>query len=98
MGKAVVLDVSIILAVKTEWPFLGGLGTARLVLTLLSGGTRVDFLEPVLYVGLLFLAGNSFDGRFVVLFRRRELLLGSVDLGLGLEVAIPVDLKFISDF
>ena len=52
----------------------------------------------MLLVGPLFLAGNSFDGRFVVLFREGVLLLGGVDLGLGLEVAISVDLEFVRDF
>ena len=56
-----------------------------MVLALLSGGARVELSEPVLVVGPLFLAGDSFDGRFVVLFRGGILLPGGIDLALALR-------------
>ena len=67
--EAVVLDVTILLAMEAERPFLGGPGSPGLILTLLSGRARVELSEPVLLVSPLFLAGNSFDGRFVLFFR-----------------------------
>ena len=56
-----------------------------MVLALLSGGAQVELSEPVLVVGPLFLAGDSFDGRFVVLFRGGILLPGGIDLALALR-------------
>ena len=62
--EAVVLDVSILLAVEAERPFLGGPRIAELVLTLLvSGGSGVEFPEPVFLEVHFFLPGTgSMDG------------------------------------
>ena len=82
LSEAVILDVSIFLAVEAERSFLVCPGVARLVLALLvAGGARVEFLEPIFLVCPLFLAGNSLDDQ--LLFDRGGVLLfGDVDLGL----------------
>ena len=101
LGEAVILYVSIFLAVEAEGPFLGGPLVAGVFLTLLvAGGIRVELPEHLFLVHpLLFVAGDSFDSK-LFLIPGRGLFLGGLDreFGTGVEVASSVGHKFVCDF